>query len=181
MTLLERRRAMMSVKAEKEHGKNLLNIHRTEGIPDPTTLSASTRVMSTARYYVGLTYNNYYNPSKVTAYSIVDDSVLVSGTATSYGICFPVEVSENTQYTLSCTDIGAHMMLGVGFFSAAWEYITFSSLIIRSNSKHMTYTTPENCKYLIVNVAPYGGAENESVSGIQLELGTEATEYEPYI
>lgn len=178
---MERRRALMSVKAEKEHGKNLLNIHRTEGIPDPTTLSASTRVMSTARYYVGLTYNNYYNPSKVTAYSIVDDSVLVSGTATAYGICFPVEVSENTQYTLSCVNIEANTILEVGFFTAEWEFISFSNITITPDHKYRTYTTPENCKYLIVDVAPFGAAENRSASGIQLELGTEATEYEPYI
>jgi len=180
MDLMTRRFAMMSVKAEKEHGKNLLNIHRTEGVPDPTTLSSATRIMSTARYYVGLTHNNYYNPSKVTAYSIDDDSVSVSGTASAYGVCFPVEVSENTQYTLSCTDIDPRMLLAVGFFTAEWEYISFSNILVVPNHKYRTYTTPENCKYLIVDVAPNGSAENGSVSGIQLELGTEATEYEPY-
>lgn len=159
-------------------GKNLLNIDRTEGTPSPTDVLVSPRILDTTKLYKGLRADNYYYANYV-EYSINNGVIYVTTKNNQrYGVAFPVEVKENTTYILSATKTGTSM--SVGCYDAQWNFIERVFDLYTSNTPK-TFTTPANAKYITIVFGSYTLDTEGTVSNIQLEIGSTASAYEPYI
>jgi len=151
-------------------GKNLFDVDRQAGTPNPTTFdNRTTRVMDTSHYYVGISFDNYFTASNATC-SISNGTVTVTSLNSGYGVGFPVEIEPSTNYSVSATL--TNTSIRTGFYDSDWNYISYTS--------SATFTTPSNAKY--ADVVIYGTSVNVSgtAKNIQLEEGQTATTYEPY-
>ena len=158
-----------------EHsGKNLLNISRPIGTPNPTDglNTTSPRVMDTEHYYVGLRHDNYYYPSNIAEYSVANNEVTVRGTNNAYGVGFPISVKPNTQYKVSAT-VEGNGYLGISYYDAEWNYISF----VNNTS---AFTTPSNASYAVILLRSSSTSATATWKNVQVELGSTATDYEPY-
>lgn len=158
-------------------GKNLLDLDRTVGTPNPSTggNTTSPRELDVTKYYVGLRSDNYYYPQYVTAYTFENDEISVStGNNNSYGLAFPVSVKGNTAYTVNVE--ATNPIISTGFYDSAWNYIGDSGASIANTH---TFTTPENAKYAVI-VFRAKANDTSTYKKIQLELGSTATAYSPY-
>ena len=162
---------------EITESKNLFNLNRETKLPIPPDILITPRIMETKGAYVGLRSDNYYYSGYVTTYTNDGNIITVStNTNIRYGVGFPVEIEANTSYTFSYTRNNTFFSIGV--YDSEWNYIADITYSNPNNS--YTLTTPNNAKYITII---FGSAELDTVgtaSQIQLELGTEATPYEPY-
>ena len=159
-------------------GKNLFDIARTIDVPSPSDILASPRVMSTDKFYLGLRSDNYYYPNYIANYSVSDGVIKVTTrTNNSYGLGFPIKCESDTQYTLSCSKNNANM--GVGCYDADWNYI--SRLVSLTSDESATFTTPSNAEYITLIFSSLVLMEEGTITNIQLERGSSATTYVPYV
>ena len=156
-------------------GKNLLNINRESSTPYPNSFEPTTspRVMDTEHYFRGLSYSNYYDTSRAHTVSISDGVLTFTGRS-DYGVGFPIEVESGTSYVGSLEIIsGSNIKINAAFYDKEWKYI--------SGSYSANFTTPQNTKYAVIIIAVSGStATTISVKNVQLEKGTQATDYEPF-
>lgn len=105
---------------------------------------------------------------KTNGYVSSSNGAVVASTTWSYIPCIPA--NGNTTYTFnpnSSADAGG--LAGIGCYDKNMTFIgSFSSGLC-------TFTTPEDTRYIQPTF------RNSDSSDIQLELGSEATEYEPYV
>jgi len=80
-----------------------------------------------------------------------------------------VPINSSTTYTIS-TDLGNNFISNLCFFNSNFNYISG----IAFNTMDRTFTTPSNCAY--ITLAVYN-----AYNWLQIEKGTIATSYEPYI
>ena len=158
-------------------GVNKFNIDRTEGTPDPSLPPATTspRVMDTAHHFIGITRNNYYDKTRVTSFATSGTEISVSVNAGGYGIGFPVAVSAETAYTLSFVNI-SNGKISLGYYDASWNYLSDRD----GTAPPYTFTTPENCAYVVLVVTPNVASSPATIKDVQLELGSTATAWTPY-
>ena len=158
-------------------GVNKFNIDRTEGTPDPSLPPATTspRVMDTAHHFIGITRNNYYDKTRVTSFATSGTEISVSVNAGGYGIGFPVAVSAETAYTLSFVNI-SNGKINLGYYDASWNYLSDRD----GTAPPYTFTTPENCAYVVLVVTPNVASSPATIKDVQLELGSTATAWTPY-
>ena len=159
-------------------GKNLFDVNRTQGTPDPSTgdYSTSPRKMDTSHFYVGLRPDNYYYPTNVSSWSVSDGAVSVVGANNAYGIGFPVSVKPNTSYCFSSVASG-NPYIGVGFYDAEWHYV---SAINNDGNTTLNFITPYNAAYAVIILRSTDTSVGTTWTNIQLELGSTASTYEPY-
>ncbi len=157
-------------------GKNLLNVDRTEGTPNPSDVSNATspRVMDADHYYVGLQSTNYYYKAYASA-TITNGTIIVNTTNNnSYGTGFPISVKGGKKYTLSAT--ASNVLISFGYYDSEWHYLSGSSSVFALPT---TITIPDNASY--VTIIFRSGVNNPyTYSNIQFEVGETATPYEPY-
>lgn len=157
--------------------KNLLNVAgRTRGGDGWEYGNTSTRNFSEAEYYVGLTCNNWYDPSSVPTATISTDSLLAASAAGGYGVGFPVRCLPNTTYTfskISDTDKGC---IGYGFYTRDGSYISCAGGGVADT---VTFTTPSDACWvcIVLGTNPADGTVTK-FSNIMLNEGTEALPYE---
>jgi hypothetical protein len=161
----------------KRTGKNLLNLNRGLGTPNPSSGSndVSPRVMDTEHYYVGIRNTNYYYPSNVPEYSITNESVSLKVSNNAYGVGFPVEVIGNTTYTVHGI-ASSNPLFGMAYYDSDWNYISSGG----RNDQTYTFTTPSNAKYAVIILQCSQTNTTVTWTNLQLELGSTATDYEPY-
>lgn len=167
----------------KRCGKNLLNQSTTElgtlkqGY-DPTNI----RDLEDNTWYAALTLSGYYDPAhRMPEYALNGESIKVkTGSQSSgayYGLSKSLQCNPSTTYTLSYNMENGltKNASGIGFYDADKKHISFAYCDSGSS-----FTTPSNCYWIIVCF--HGNAEDTyaTYSDIQLELGTTATDYEPY-
>lgn len=158
-------------------GRNLFNWDRSLGTPNPTTGSNATspRVMDVAHYYVGLRPDNYYYPSNITEYNVSNGAITIRATNNSYGVGFPVAVEANTTYTLHGI-ASANPHLAVGYYDSAWNYLgTYGK-----TGNKITFTTVASTAYAVVVLQSSSTSVAATWTNVQLELGSTATDYQPY-
>ena len=167
---------------------NLLDVfNRTEG--KLTSGGSNTSIRSDIefdKYYVGMTANNYYYPKYIKEAKVdpLMKTVFVSSLGGGYGISFPVKCEPNKTYTYSAETIGIFNsrqgFLRVGFYKEDKSYISFISGDTRN---FLTFTTPENCAFLIILCALHKDQEAIFTNICLVEgsfSGTTFTDYEPY-
>lgn len=157
--------------------KNLFDINRIEGTPNPTDISNATspRVMDCTHYYRGLQAENYYY-APYTEASISNGVITIKNkNNNSYGISFPVAVVAGSTYTLSFN--AQSSLISFGYYDNNWNYISHSSSYASSSS--VTITIPNDVAYVVIVFRSEQNA-TYTYSNIQFELGNTATTYEPY-
>lgn len=161
-------------------GKNLFNIKAVQSAPSNTASANTTkRTFTLNTAVIGLAYNNYYNPSSVTAFSTNNGAITMTA-GSGYGVAYPILSAPNKTYTFSY-DMASS---GTGL-SAVMYYQSDGTLIdyVRTDgngAKAITFTTPANTYYVVLQLACQGST-TITVSNPQLEEGTTQTFYESYL
>lgn len=158
-------------------GKNLVSSDRTLGAPSDTSWgNATKRTFDTGTYVVGLSRNNYYSPNNVTV-SKNAGAFTVTSTQNYYGMNLPIDVDSNNTYCLSYSVTNSsYSYSGVGFYA---QDGTFLSDKILSNGGN--FQPPAGTKTAVILLGLIEANETCVYSDIQLEIGSTATAYEPYV
>ena len=130
-------------------GKNLLDMHRTAIIDTSeeggAAAATTPRTFAENQIWIGLSFNNYYNPNRIDSYEVTMDSVKMQCNSTAYGIGFPIKCAPNMQFTMS------HLANTDAYVSIAY-YDVNGSLINYTTRTYVdiTYTTPLNCAWMCI-------------------------------
>ena len=152
------------------YGKNLFKmIGREVGSTITGYNNSHVRDFDFNKYYVGLTNNNYNVPNNV-SYKIEGDSVFVSTKIGGYGVGFPIKVKSNTNYVLYYRDCEDE--IGIGTYDKDGNYLGTQSI------KDNKFTTGENVEIITIVLKPAEFNVYKEYKNIQLEEGTEVTQYE---
>ena len=163
------------------NGKNLMNLNVLESLPSDTSFSNTTaRTFMLGRYVNGLAYNNYYNPPAVINYAVTQDSISLTAKS-GYGVGFPFLSSANKIYTISFDSNGtANRGYSLLYYNSDGNLISYNYTTTVPTHTTKTFTTPADTYYLVVDFNGSDADTNIVFTNIQLEEGTEATEWEPY-
>lgn len=151
------------------------------GLGGPTV----TRNFEENKWYVGLTSNNYYNPSMIKEYSIKGGLIYFKRddvNSNGYGLARAIKCEPNTTYTVSLEPIYVekYYAFDIGYFDKN------GNLISTNNAAGITktITTPNNCNWIVFVLNFYdeytSGKGKAYFCNLQLEKGTTATDYVPY-
>lgn len=163
--------------SEKQTGRNLFNLDRTEGTPDPTDIIISPRILDVTKLFKGLRADNYFYAGYA-SYSISGGVLSVTTSNNlNYGIAFPVRVKGGATYCLSAILTGANM--SVGCYDKDWNFISRIFGMVSDASR--SFATPSNAEYITVVFGSSTLNVEGTVSNIQLEVGSTSHSYEPYI
>ena len=156
-------------------GKNLFNINASMQDPSDTTLSNTTkRIFTPNTYSVGASYSNWWQPNKITDYSISNNSITVTS-STGYGVCFAIKAKPETYYTVSATVVGNNPRINNAYYDSEGNYLGSAT----TGGNITTFQTPENTDMMVIIFAPVNNTE-ATFSNIQVEEGQTATAYEPW-
>lgn len=159
-------------------GKNLLDIDRTIGSPNPTTVSGATspRIMDCTHFFVGIRSDNYYYKNYVPIATVSDGTITVqSSNNNDYGIGFPVPVIGGQKYTLSF--VAQNTLISFGYYDKDWNYLSTSSSFF--NGSPVTITIPDSASYAVIVFRSTVGTPY-TYSNVQFEVGETATDYVQY-
>lgn len=162
----------------KVSGKNLLNINREQG--KPLTVDASYNITNGLefefdKYYLAYIRNNKYYHNYGSA-TIDNNTISLTVSNVWFGIGFPLKTKPNVTYTLSAEIDTTKVHIAVTYYDSLGNYINLKD---GTGSKSLTFTTPSNCDFIVVSLNNMT-KETTTISNVQLEIGTTATEYEPY-
>ena len=161
---------------ETQTGRNLFNLDRTEGTPDPTDIIISPRILDVTKLFKGLRADNYFYAGYA-SYSISNGVLSVTTSNNlNYGIAFPVRVKGGATYCLSAILTGANM--SVGCYDKDWNFI--SRIFGMVSDASISFSTPSNAEYITVVFGSSTLNVEGTVSNIQLEIGSTAHAYEQY-
>ena len=131
------------------------------------------------KWYQGFATNGYYGQWNVPDFDIHPNSLYVYSNGAGYGMSRAIKCEPNTKYFISCSYShisGAEGNVYVGYYDEGGNFI--SNLNMDMVYK-INITTPNNCKWLIINFTTRGVGK-VYFSDIQLVKGTTATDYVPY-
>lgn len=164
-------------------GKNLFNQASTEVGTITVGFSNTTpRNLEHGKWYTNLAVSGYYDANRGVTISLNGDNVTVKANATNentrlYGLSKALKCKPNTTYTLSYSMNNGvtKNASGIGFYGADKIHTSF----VYCDSGN-SFTTPDNCYWILVCFHGNSEATEVTYSDIQLELGNKATVYEPY-
>ena len=160
-------------------GKNMLKLAgRSERNPGGSFYNTSKRNFTGDGIYVGITSNNYYINTNVKDYEIDDlnNIIKVISNGSGYGVGFDLNVTPNTQYTVSST---SPCNIRLGQYQEDGTFITWNSATASQFKLNETFTTSNDTYWLLFTAA--GAAANPiEYTNVQIEKGNTATEFEPY-
>ena len=112
----------------------------------------------------------YDKSSSSTTYEISGNSVIVTG---KWFVGQSIEVKPNTNYTISANKLSVGY---ISIYSIDEHYIT-------ETTSSVTFNTENNSKIIVyLNTGGVGNvSQTATFTNVQLELGTTATKYEPYV
>lgn len=124
--------------------------------------------------YLGLSSSNYYDPSNIT-YTVdeVTGTVTLTGAAW-YGVGVDIKVKPNTTYTISGV-FSEGVNVGIAQYNADGKYL------LGTIFDNATFTTSASTDWIVAIVTPAKTNTSVTVSNIQIEEGSIATAYEPYV
>ena len=128
------------------------------------------------KWYIGITANNYYEPSTIIEYELTGNYVYINTRGNSYGIGKAFKCEPNQTYTMTCkwVENTNYMKISIGFYDENGNYLSYDA----TSDERRTFTTPANCKWFTVCFV--GGTGGSSyVYNIQLEKGSNSTDFVP--
>lgn len=164
--------SLMSSKpvAKRVIGKNLLKLENREIIDSGAWENTTPRAFNGNRVFLGLTMDNYFNPSFITSYTIEKNKITMETTGGGYGIAFDIKVKPNTAYCFAYLNQDINL-IGYGFYDSNGYFISWT--------QGATITTPNNCYYMTIVFRPLVNTFT-TYNNPQLEYGSTISAYEPY-
>ena len=161
--------------------KNLFNVEDRTVRNFGATSNTTQRVFTENSVYLNVSANNYCVAGHKVSYNQIDDNsftVLIPSTSQSgwsgYGAAFNFKVNPNTTYSVSARfDNEKGIINGCGFFDQDGNFISFAG-------RATNVTTPDNCVWMNVVFGVRLRDEEVLYEKVQLEIGSAATDYEPY-
>ena len=163
------------------YGRNLLNlknrVERNFGDGSNTTI----RNFTENSVYKGIAVNNYYfGGNDFNSYSVSENAVTINHKAwNGYGIGLNVRVKPNTTYTFSFANYDKNKH-SPAFSSYNQQGVWQKAMDVTAGN--YTFTTPDEAYWLMIVFRASSGTTNTDVvfENPQLEVGSTATDYEPY-
>ena len=118
--------------------------------------------------------NGYATDYHITEFANNNGVITFKTSNVSYTAGVPVNVESGKTYTVSANIIG-----GVGGTAPIWISFMNNGLFVSYETK-LTFTVPEGVNQGIFLIRPAAANSTCTFSNFQLELGSTATEYEPY-
>lgn len=156
-------------------GKNLFNPNRTE-YPDKTWLSPEMqRDLSKPYIFAGIAASGYYSAPNVSA-QYTNGVLEFTTNGGGYGVGFNIPCTPNQKYTIIFKNLGDIVpVINVSFYK--------NGVCIGYQPTHnstMVGATPQDCEQIMVVFSNHAAATIK-ITDIQVQIGTTATEYTPYI
>lgn len=157
---------------------NMLELYkRSEG-----TLTGSARTTPRTfdynKYYVGLSSNNYYVPSRLSDIVVNNNGVTFTTTDITYGIGFPIPVTAGTTYYIigeTLIKSGSFYNIAVGFYNSDGESLTE----VATSLLNLNFTAPANATTAVILIQ--NTENNVSYTNKNIQVSTTNTNiYEPY-
>lgn len=126
--------------------------------------------------YLGLSGNNYYNPSRVEyEYDPVDDACSVSVRTGWYGVAIDVPVNAGEVYSVNMQSENENARVVLSFFTAQGDYISYVNLL---NGK---VKVPAEAKWMLCILTTSQASTGTVFKNVQLEKGSACTSYCKYV
>lgn len=156
-------------------GKNLFNTTGRE-VREPGGEHINTSVrdnLNGSGIYIGVSPNNYFYPGAINSYVIGREFIVINSKSSGYGIGFDFVVSPGQQYALNYSPSTA----SVTFYTEQGKYISFEYIPAQN-----TVTVPSTAYFMLITffVSDEHVNSDITINNIQLEIGSNATAYEPY-
>lgn len=153
-------------------GKNFFDPNRTE-YPDRTWLSPEMqRDLSKPYIFAGMAASGYYSVGNVSA-QYTNGVLEFTTDGGGYGVGFNIPCTSNQKYTASFKNLDdVTPSVNWGFYK--------NGVCIGSRTNYATATTPIDCDQLMI-VFANSAAATMKITDIQVQIGTTATEYTPYV
>lgn len=163
-------------------GKNLLNLDRERGTL--TSGQAATSVRSDFefdKFYEGYIRNNVYYGGGYSQSTIENGVISVYANNAYMGCGMPFRVKPNTTYTFNGELSGDSPYVTVSYYDREGNFLSQAGICSGSAPPPRSFTTPSNCTTVVLGICPQIAQGTAVVKDVQIEQGTTATEYEPYI
>lgn len=157
-------------------GKNLLKLTDRVVSTDTVSSNKTKRTLDGNQIFVGISADNWLNPYNILSYTVRETSVTVMSKQGAYGIGFDVEVTPGNTYAFSVAEKSYEIRCA--FYQADGTLINYTNAVYGS----VVRTAPSDAKWAMVIVVPNIELLNTEITytDLQLEIGTVATDYEPY-
>lgn len=153
-------------------GKNKFNINVPYAEPSDTSSSTSTvRIFQPYTYCLGLSASNGYLPDRITDSSISNNTLTFSAINTSYGVGFAIPLQPGS-YRMTYT--GENVTRALICYNNEGDVVSTSI-----DSQGIFYISPNTSIAVIIFRSSTVNTPT-TVSNIQIEEGTTATEYEEF-
>ncbi|MEE1007118.1 MAG: hypothetical protein U0L66_08005 [Acutalibacteraceae bacterium] len=156
-------------------GKNLFTFANRTWANFGAFENTTVRNINKDNFYFKISNNNYA-VNNTTDYEIIDGNSIKLTITNAYGLGVPLNLIAGQQYKISC--IKSHdtkCVINAAYYDIEGNWLS-------SNTSISTFTIPENAHWTIIifACAIAEGRIECTFTDIQLELGTTATDYEPY-
>lgn len=165
-------------------GFNAVNVDREEGtLTGYYPETDRPEILDFTKYFVGLSYNNYYESARISAHSInVSDNAITFTTGyTGYGIAFPVRVLPDTEYFVKFTVISGSPAVAFGWYDRNGRFLGYAA----AGTSRKVKTHKEAYLATVIVCSSNGSSVNtHSVKDLTFNLswdGERDGEYEPYV
>ena len=155
-----------------KRSKNLLKISDREIISNAWSYNTTPITPNGNQVYIGMSYSNYQQSGTISEVEIGNITSFKS-TTLQYGLGFEVKVLPNTTYTISIGEI-VNGGIYVNFYDKDGNWLNFGK-------DTYTFTTTADTEWIVIVLRSNEVNILSSFTDIQLELGTTATNYTPYI
>lgn len=133
--------------------------------------------------YSGLSVNNYYSASYITSYDISNSRSITLSVSNDggYGLGFSYKVKPDDTYTLSVADRPIDSSrLAFSFYAEDGTPISYVITAVGSTNNSVTATVPDTARWMIVLLISTKAETAVTFRDIQLEVGSDATEFESF-
>ena len=151
--------------------KNHINVQGREIAGSGNFEATTKRPMHENLLYKGVSNSNYYNPAVITDLTMTESGASFTSTFGAYGIGYALPVMPDVYYTVSGEVVNAAISLS--FYQADGTFI----LARTEGNNKITAKSPVNAAWCLVVVGAKASGD-VSVNNLQVEFGTNATQYE---
>lgn len=159
------------------NSNNLFNaMTNREEAPIGAWENTAVRTFNGRSIFKGLHSTNYWYSGNCSYEIVNDNEIKVSSKNWGYGLGFDFKAKPNTQYTIQSNQPNKY--ISVAFYDEDGVYL--STWNGTTEPTYLTFTTHENCMWMLVVFHTQDKKDTFTFSNIQLEEGATATAYEPY-
>ncbi len=133
------------------YGRNLYSLQDRVFATSNGYENATQRVLTGNQIFVGITANNYWEPSNVASdYSITQDKITMTNVSTShYGIGFDFNCQAGQQYIINANVTNGEIRVGYYYSDGSWGEMSVARPSGEGIIKH-EFSVPSWCKNIVI-------------------------------